>query len=289
MKHRAAHLDSSEVWKLTGKGYYCQIPDVWVFWLSKVSQTFHQRVNIGHFKRLFAASINHKILALGQFLESHCIVTGFKLKIGSVFSPLKINSAIIVPGLVLVTPLTLAHPSASHSLDCYLPPPPSTPLVLLWPVQQLFCQHQVLRITSWSVVATVVHPLGAPALLPPLWSAVGSHAATHESETRARPVLPPPSETLPGSTHYHHHLPHPQHYFDSQGRIWPDLYGLGLTEIQGQEPMLWHLTGFLLQATHQLADEDDHTGTICDLKIFQSTLRVPSSNKYWMMMISNFK
>ena len=98
-------------------------------------------------------------------------------------------------------------------------PTPENPLVLLTPVQQLFCQHQVLRITSWSVVATVVHPLGAPALLPPLWSAVGSHAATHESETRARPVLPPPSETLPGSTHYHHHLPHPQHYFDGQGRI----------------------------------------------------------------------
>ena len=51
----------------------------------------------------------------------------------------------------------------------------------------------MLRITSWSVAASVVHPLGAPALLPPLWSALGSQAATHESETRARPVLPPPS------------------------------------------------------------------------------------------------
>ena len=33
-------------------------------------------------------------------------------------------------------------------------------------------------------------PPGAPALLPPPWSAVGSHAATHESEIRARLVLP---------------------------------------------------------------------------------------------------
>ena len=195
-----------------------------------------------------------------------------------------------VPGLILVTPLPLAHPLASQGLDCCPPSTPSPPL-LLGPVQQLLHQHH-LRITSQSLmIVTVVLHWCTPLvhLRPPLWSAVGSHAATHESETRARPVLPPPSETLPGSTHYHDHLPHPQHYFDSQGRIWPDLYGLGLTEMQGQEPMLWHLTGFLLQATHQLADEDDHTGTIRDLKIFQSTLRVPSSNKYWMMMISNFK
>ena len=160
----------------------------------------------------FAASINHKVLDLGQFLDSHCIVRGFKLKSGSVCikESSKEKFSWDAPGLVLVTPLTLAHPSASQSPDrCQSPPPfcsfdPSTSS----------SANTTLRITSWCVVVTVVHPLGAPALLPRLWSAVGSHAATHESETRARLScscrhLPRPTYLDPHITTITFHIPNP--------------------------------------------------------------------------------
>ena len=103
-----------------------------------------------------------------------------------------------VPGLILVTPLPLAHPLASQGLDCCPPSTPSPPL-LLGPVQQLLHQHH-LRITSQSlmIVTVVLH-----------WCTPLVHLRSSPLSGQPSAPMRPRTKVKPGRALSCRHLPRP--------------------------------------------------------------------------------
>ena len=168
------------------------------------------------------------------------------------------------------------HPRARIAVN------PKTPFCSFWPVHQLFRQHhpQDHQLVCGSNCGAPPRCTCAP---PPSLVSRRLPCGHARKWNPGAPVLllPPPSQTnLPGSTHYHHHLPHPQSTFKT-AKIYSPWSQVIVTHRAGANVM----TPEWVSSARQLSAgiwRRPHCHT--DLKLFQSTLG--SSSKMYRMQIS---